>query len=136
MRAYAYARIGKSGYIGNTAMPMKIPNVCEFADGRKFMEKTIENYLCRRVRGAGGLALKLVCPGWTGVPDRIILMPKARVYFAEAKDAGKRPRPRQDYVHGRLRELGFLVFVPDSKEAVDDMVNTITGGTEREIHSP
>ena len=94
------------------------------------MEKTIESYLRRRVRDTGGLALKFICPGWTGVPDRIILMPGGRVYFAETKDTGKKPKPRQKYVHGRLRELGFLVFVPDSKDAVDDMVITITGGTE------
>ena len=93
------------------------------------MEKTIESYLRRRVRDAGGLALKFICPGWTGVPDRIILMPGGRVYFAETKDTGKKPKPRQKHVHGRLRELGFSVFVPDSKEAVDDMVITITGGT-------
>ena len=43
------------------------------------MEKTIESYLRRRVRDAGGLALKFICPGWTGVPDRSILMPGARV---------------------------------------------------------
>lgn len=92
------------------------------------MEKTIESYLRRRVRDAGGLALKFICPGWTGVPDRIILMPGARVYFAETKDTGKKPTSRQKYVHGRLRELGFLVFVPDSKEAVDDMVFAITEG--------
>ena len=73
------------------------------------MEKTIESYLRRRVRDAG-------------------LMPGARVYFAETKDTGKKPKPRQKYVHGRLRELGFSVFVPDSKEAVDDMVITITEG--------
>lgn len=92
------------------------------------MEKTVESYLRRRVREAGGLALKLVCPGWTGVPDRLILLPGARVYFAETKDRGKTPRPRQRYVHDRLRELGFTVFVPDSKEAVDDMVQAISGG--------
>lgn len=94
------------------------------------MEKTIESYLRRRVRDAGGLALKFICPGWTGVPDRIILMPGARVYFAETKDTGKKPNSRQKYVHGRLRELGFSVFVPDSKETVDDMVIAITGGAE------
>jgi len=92
------------------------------------MEKTVEAYLRRRVREAGGLALKLVCPGWTGVPDRLVLMPGARIYFAETKDLGRKPRPRQRYVHDRLRELGFTVFVPDSKQAVDDMVRSITGG--------
>lgn len=91
------------------------------------MEKTIEAYLRQRVKSAGGLALKLVCPGWTGVPDRLILLPGARVYFAETKDHGKTPKKRQRYVHGRLRALGFKVFVPDSRAAVDDMMACILG---------
>lgn len=91
------------------------------------MEKTVEAYLRGRVKAAGGLALKLVCPGWTGVPDRLILLPGARVYFAETKDLGKTPKRRQRYVHGRLRSLGFQVFVPDSKPAVDAMMAAISG---------
>lgn len=91
------------------------------------MEKTVEGYLRREVKKRGGLALKLVCPGWTGVPDRLILMPGARAYFAETKDLGKEPRPRQRYVHDRLRALGFAVFVPDSKTAVDEMLREVAG---------
>lgn len=86
------------------------------------MEKSVEKYLRQRVKKAGGLALKFVSPGFTGVPDRIILMPGARVYFAETKDQGKKPRPRQERVHRFLRDLGFLVFVPDSYTAVDNMM--------------
>ena len=93
------------------------------------MEKTVEAYLRRRVKAAGGLALKLICPGWTGVPDRLILLPGARVCFAETKDLGKTPQPRQRYVHGRLRALGFRVFVPDSKGAVDAMMACILEGS-------
>ncbi len=89
------------------------------------MEKTVEAYLRDRVKAAGGLALKLVCPGWTGVPDRLILLPGAKAYFAEVKDLGKTPKRRQRYVHGRLRALGFQVFVPDSKPAVDAMMAAI-----------
>ena len=59
------------------------------------MEKSVEKYLRQQVKKAGGLALKFVSPGFTGVPDRIILMPGARVYFAETKDLGKTPRPRR-----------------------------------------
>lgn len=91
------------------------------------MEKTVEAYLRDQVRKSGGLALKLVCPGWTGVPDRLILMPGGRTYFAETKDNGKTPRLRQRYVHERLRELGFQVYVPDSKAAVDMMMACILG---------
>ena len=90
------------------------------------MEKTVEAYLRDQVRKTGGLALKLVCPGWTGVPDRLILLPGGRVFFAETRDLGKTPKRRQKYVHSRLRELGFTVFVPDSKEAVDQMMVYIT----------
>ena len=57
------------------------------------MEKTIEAYLRQQVKESGGLALKLVCPGWSGVPDRLILLPGARVFFAETKDTGKSPVP-------------------------------------------
>ena len=90
------------------------------------MEKTVEAYLRRRVKEAGGLALKLVCPGWTGVPDRLILMPGARVYSAATKDHGRTPKPRERSAHGRLRAPGFLVSVPDSKPAVDAMMEEIT----------
>lgn len=89
------------------------------------MEKTVEQYLRKQVKKAGGLALKLVCPGFTGVPDRLILLPGGQMCFAETKDAGKTPRPRQKRVHGMLRELGFWVFVPDSKEEVDRMMACI-----------
>lgn len=92
------------------------------------METTVEQYLRKQVKKAGGLALKLVCPGFTGVPDRMILMPGGRVFFAETKDKGKTPRPRQRRVHDRLKELGFTVFVPDTKAAVDHMMECILEG--------
>lgn len=91
------------------------------------MEKAVEQYLRQQVKKAGGLALKFVSPGFTGVPDRIILMPGARVYFAETKDRGKKPEPRQRRVHKFLRDLGFMVFVPDTKPAVDNMMIWIVG---------
>lgn len=97
------------------------------------MEVTIEAYLRQRVKAAGGLALKLVCPGFTGVPDRLILMPGGRAYFAETKDAGKKPRPRQRRVHDLLRTLGFKVFVPDSKTAVDNLLREVAGD---EVYTP
>lgn len=90
------------------------------------MEKAVEAYLRQRVKAAGGIALKLVCPGWTGVPDRLIVLPGGRVYFAETKDPGKKPRLKQQLMHERLRALGFQVFVPDSKDAVDSMLEEIT----------
>ena len=97
------------------------------------MEKDIESYLRKRVTAAGGLALKLVCPGFTGVPDRLILFSGGRVCFAELKDTGQKPRKRQLRVHGMLRNLGFTVYVPDSKAAVDRMME---GVMPNEVHTP
>lgn len=49
------------------------------------LEKDIEKKLRTKVEKLGGWCLKWVCPGWGGVPDRIILLPGARIYFVETK---------------------------------------------------
>ena len=49
------------------------------------LEKEIEAKLNALVAKHGGHCLKWVCPGWTGVPDRIILLPGGRIRFAELK---------------------------------------------------
>ena len=49
------------------------------------LEKDIEKKLRQKIEARGGRCLKWVCPGWAGVPDRIILLPGARVYFIETK---------------------------------------------------
>ena len=52
----------------------------------------------------------MVCPGFTGVPDRMILLPGAYIIFVELKKPGKKERKRQLYVQGLLRKLGFEVY--------------------------
>ena len=87
------------------------------------LEKEIERHLCDGVRGMGGLCLKLVCPGFTGVPDRLILMPGGVIAFAELKAPGKVERQRQLFVQNRLRKMGFPVFsAVDSWAKVDDVL--------------
>lgn len=49
------------------------------------LERELEARFTRRVKSAGGLALKWVCPGNAGVPDRIVLLPGGRVVFVEMK---------------------------------------------------
>lgn len=74
------------------------------------LERDIERRLREGVKGMGGLCLKLVCPGFTGVPDRLILLPGGVVAFAELKRPGQVERQRQAFVQHRLRKLGFTVF--------------------------
>lgn len=74
------------------------------------LERDIEKKLIRPVRELGGLCLKFETPGYTGVPDRIILLPGGRVVFVETKQPGKKERPRQRLVQGIFRQLGFTVY--------------------------
>jgi hypothetical protein len=83
------------------------------------LEKTIEGYLVKRVRAAGGMAPKWVSPGQSGVPDRIVFLPGGRIIFVEVKAPGKKLRPLQVHVRGQLEALGVDFRVVDSKETVN-----------------
>ena len=87
------------------------------------LERDIEKQLIRPVRKLGGLCLKFVTPGFTGVPDRLILLPGGRIVFVETKQPGKKERPRQRYVQDLLRRLGFTVYsTVDSVEKINYVV--------------
>lgn len=73
-------------------------------------EKEIEAKLRTAVKALGGLCLKWESPGYTGVPDRMILLPGGRIFFVELKAPGKKERPRQVVVQQILTRLGFTVF--------------------------
>ena len=92
------------------------------------LEKEIERHLRDSVRALGGLCLKLVCPGFTGVPDRLVLLPGGALCFAELKRPGQVERQRQSFVQQRLRRLGFAVFSSvDSWAKVDDVLAWCAG---------
>lgn len=76
------------------------------------LEKDIERRLVRMVTMRGGACLKWVCPGWAGVPDRIVLMPGGRVVFVELKRSrvGKLS-PMQIWWGKKLKDFGFSYWV-------------------------
>ena len=91
------------------------------------LEKAIEQKLRKGIMAIGGLCLKWESPGFTGVPDRIILLPGGCVFFVETKAPGKKERKRQEYVHNQLRTLGFTVYATvDSEEKVQQIIDTAT----------
>lgn len=72
------------------------------------IERDIEKKLRRMVERRGGLCLKWVCPGWSGVPDRILLLPGGRVIFVETKrPIGGKLSVLQTWWLEQLRRLGF-----------------------------
>lgn len=83
-------------------------------------EKLLERNLTDTIKDGGGLCLKLLSPFVTGFPDRTILLPGGRIYFAEIKTTGKKPDKRQEFMHRLLRGLGFTVFLIDSKESLSE----------------
>ena len=85
-------------------------------------EKVIEQRLVRAVKADGGLCPKFVSPGMDGMPDRLVLLPGARLAFVEVKAPGKKPRPLQLHRHEQLRALGFRVYVLDSVEQIKPLV--------------
>lgn len=89
-------------------------------------EKTVETNLRNKVKDLGGLCIKLAPFWFKGLPDRMILMPKRRIYFVETKAKGKKPSPVQRAVHKKLRKLGFPIFIIDSNLEVNDFINYIT----------
>lgn len=88
-------------------------------------EKDIEVYLRDKVRAAGGRAYKFVSPGNAGVPDRLILLPEGRIAFVELKAPGKKTTVLQQAQHRKINNLGFKVFVIDSKTGVDEFIKTM-----------
>ena len=91
-------------------------------------EKVIEQALVAAVKRHQGIAPKLVCPGYNGMPDRMILMPHGRIGFVEVKAPGKAPRPLQAARHQMLRSLSFPVFVLDDFAAIPPIIERIAGG--------
>lgn len=88
-------------------------------------EKIIEQHLVKAVKNNGGIAPKLVCPGFDGMPDRLVLLPRGKIGFVEVKAPGKEPRPLQVARHGLLRRLGFKVYVLDAPEQIGGILDEI-----------
>ena len=84
------------------------------------LEKQIEEYLKKRVKALGGLCLKFISPGSSGVPDRICILAK-RVIFVECKRPDGILAPSQKLMQKRLTDLGAEVFTVYSKGDIDEI---------------
>ena len=90
------------------------------------LEKDIESYLFKRVKQLKGLCLKLPANLYEGIPDRLVLLPKGRIGFAELKrPQDGRLEKLQPFWHKLLRELGFKVYIPKTKEEVEAMLDDL-----------
>ncbi len=88
-------------------------------------EKEIEQKLVDTVKKHGGICPKFVSPGFSGMPDRIVLLPKGKFAFVELKAPNKKPRPLQVVRHKLLMGLGFRVYVIDEMEQIRGVIDEI-----------
>lgn len=81
-------------------------------------EALVEAHLVRRVKSLGGLCYKFTSPARRSVPDRLCIIDGV-AFFVELKAPGKKPTPKQAAEIELIRSKGIRVFVADTKEAVD-----------------
>ena len=80
-------------------------------------EASVEFWVGALAEELGGKAFKL--EGYTGIPDRLVLLPGGIIFFVETKTVGGRLSPAQRIRHKFLRALGFDVFVPYTRQSVE-----------------
>ena len=89
------------------------------------LENGVKRYLCRRVQESGGQAVKL--DSKTGLPDRLIILPRGKVLFVETK----RPKggvlsPAQLVWLSILGKLGHAAVSVKNKDEVDRLLAEYT----------
>jgi len=89
-------------------------------------EKYTEQKLVKAVKKAGGIAVKLISPGFAGMPDRLVVLPMGRIAFVEVKAYGMKPRLLQRNRHELLRRLGCRVYVLDNEEEIPRLLAEMT----------
>lgn len=86
-------------------------------------EQKIEQKFKEQAEARGWIAPKLSCPGYNGMPDRMILKDNGQVFFAEIKAPGELLRPLQVARMAMLRRMGFRVYVVDEMDKVFKVLN-------------
>jgi hypothetical protein len=95
------------------------------------LEKDLEAKLRKEVQKRGGLCLKWVCPGWSGVPDRIILLPGGRIHFVEMKrPKGGRLSAMQLWWAKTLTGLGFCPWIIWKQRDLEEFLQYIEKETK------
>lgn len=109
-----------------TSYKFKDQKFYKVADNQKMIEKQIEKYLTKKIKELKGLCLKFESPGYTGVPDRIIILKNKPVAFVELKrPVGGRYSARQKLVERDFNRLGQKVYKVKNKEEVDKLVEEL-----------
>lgn len=86
------------------------------------LERDVESHLKKSVKRMGGRCIKLSSQHEEGLPDRMVMLPGGKVFFVELKRLGGVLSPMQRVQHKSFKKLGFKVYVPYTKEEIDDLL--------------
>lgn len=89
---------------------------------KKDSEKKIEKQLGEWAKSRGGYSIKMLSDFINGVPDRLILLPGAVLFFAELKSTNKTASKIQLLIHRKIKKLGFKVYVIDTFEKLNEII--------------
>jgi hypothetical protein len=82
------------------------------------LEIDIETEASDRLLNEYGIpSVKLNMVGNSGWPDRIYVLPKGKLKWVEYKRPGKKPSPKQRFVHRLLKAFGHDVSTYDTVES-------------------
>lgn len=89
-------------------------------------EKYLERSLSEKINKSGyAWSIKLLSTFVRGLPDRMIICNGGYVCFAEIKTTGKKPTAIQKFIHERLNNLGFTVFIVDNIESLNEVLEHV-----------
>lgn len=86
-------------------------------------ESDLEKKLRKAVEQAGGLCLKMPANLYRFIPDRIIFLPKGRVFLRELKREGERATTGQKAFIKIFQAMGFNAEVIHGKQGVEDFID-------------
>ncbi|MCM1517520.1 MAG: VRR-NUC domain-containing protein [Pseudoflavonifractor sp.] len=104
---------------------MRKPDLTRITDHAGVSEKSIERYLVEKAKEHGLPCLKYSNPGMVGYPDRLLVLPSAKVIWVELKSRGRKPDKRQLIRHAELSRMGHVVRVIDNKADIDGLLDSI-----------
>ncbi|HFR3442373.1 TPA: VRR-NUC domain-containing protein [Streptococcus suis] len=88
-------------------------------------EKYVEQALVKSVKARGGICPKWVSPSFSGVPDRLVFLPKGKFGLVEVKAPCQKSRKLQVSRHKLFERLGFKVYVIDCIEMIGEVLDEI-----------
>lgn len=95
---------------------------------KKWREIRIENHGRLLVKELGGQAYKFISPQKKSVPDRLIDLPQAPLFFIEYKRWNEKPTENQEREITRLLQRGRYVYVIDNIHESEQVINSASRG--------